>query len=1126
MKKKRNRGRFYSLIKLSKIYRIMRLICLFLLFALVQVSASTYSQNTKISVSGNNLTIEQVFGMIEDQSEFSFFYNEEQVDLSKKVKIDIVNGQLKKVMDYLLVGTDITYSINNRLIIVHEKDKNNPLKMSIQQSPVSGKVTDENELPLPGVTVVVKGTTNGTITDSDGNYSMTNVPADAVLVFSFVGMKTQEQSINNQAIINVALQEETIGIEEVVAIGYGTMKKSDLTGSVANVKIESLNQIPANNVEKLLQGRAAGLQIINSSDDPGAGTTVRIRGASSINGGNSPLLVVDGFPLGSAGNLKQINPSDIESVEVLKDASSSAIYGSRGANGVILITTKKGKAGTTQVTFSTQTTLSQFTSKLDIYNDPVLFADLHNEGRINQGWEPYYVGRSELGVYYPSVSELQSGEWPHQTYWPDYTFRDPISENYNLSVSGGDDKTKYKASVNYYKDKGIEIANDYDKITASLSFDRKLYSNVTLSNNVIITSTNRNNNSGLSFNRNPIYPVYNDDGSYYMIGERDFYHPVAITNEVLNKSKTLDILAYSYLDWQIIPELNFRTQLNYKYGNSVSDKYEPRVYTNNGYLNNGLGSISNWAATDLLSESYLTFSKTFSEVHKITAMGGFSAQQSSMRSSHLQASDFVNDVLQNENLSTGNPEKQTVSNGATESTLMSWLGRFNYVYDSRFLFTLTARADGSSKFGANNKWAFIPSSALGWNVHNENFMKTQTVFSLLKIRSSFGYTGNEGISSYQTLSRLGNARYYDNGEWQTTIGPGYISRWEYIYKIWGGIPNPDLKWETTSQFDLGVDMNFFSNKLRITADYYFKHTSDLLRLKRISPSSGYDEIWVNDGEIENRGIELSIGADIIDKQDFHFSANLMLSKNRDQVVNIGDATEGLATTSSNMVYQFTGSEIERFRSPLNILGEGESRNVFYGILTDGIIQTKEEGLAAGLTGDMAEPGEIKYIDSNNDGVVNVDDRTVIGNPNPDFFGSLNLDFEYKQFSLSVFLNGVYGNDVFNMAKFQTASTKLQRWTPDNPNNNFPRLRDGRSYYVSDWWIEDGSFLRIQNLTFAYNFDVSTLKAINTARIFINAENLYTFSGYKGYDPEVGTLGIDWGGYPRLRKLTLGLNVTF
>lgn len=997
------------------------------------------------------------------------------------------------------------------------------------QSTVKGTVISQDGLPLPGVSILEAGTTNGAITDVEGQYSITVSSATSKLLFSYIGFLSQTIEVSGRTEIKVTMSEDAQQLAEVVVVGYGSVKRSDLTGSVATVNTKQLQDIPTNSIDQVLQGRVAGLQI-TTSQDPGAAATVRIRGGSSLRGSNSPLIVVDGFPLGDAGDLKQYNVADIEKVDVLKDASASAIYGSRGANGVIIITTKAAKAGKTRIMIQQQSTVSDFTSELDLWRDPVLMAQLSNEGRVNGGFQPLYIGaENSTGVYYPSIQELQSGAYP-VTRWDDYAFRGtPVSNNTIFSISSGTDKTSFNLTGNYFTDQGVYINDDYAKGGYNLRVKHDVSDKFTVRFNNVLSKGKRNANGGLAYWRNPIFPVYTETGDYNLVGPNDYSHPVAITDKQYNDTKSLDVITSIALEYQLLPSLRLTSRINYKYGSTVNDQYFPKRYTEAGDFNNGAAYINNWEGHNTVWETFANYNKTFGK-HDLGVTADYTYETYMSRNSTLGAFDFVNESLGNENMGAGNPQMNRITNGKTETMLVSGVFRLNYGYDDKYLFTVTAREDGSSKFGNNNKWALFPSGAIAWKMHNENFIKKLNTFDELKLRVSYGISGNQGINPYQTLSRYGVGQYYDNGTWVTAIGPGYqvgTTGQDGIEKLWGGIPNPDLKWETTAQIDLGLDAGLFNNRLHLVFDYYDKQTKDLLRERILTPSSGYDRIWVNDGEISNKGFEVTLNGEIIRTDDWNLSAALVYSKSKNEVVSLGNKEQSGLNVDPNtgMQYEYSGSSLEQFRQYPNILAIGQPVNVFYGYKTDGIVQNMQDGINAGLDGAMAMPGEFKYKDINGDGVVDSKDITIIGNPNPDFAASLNLSLSYKQFDCSIFLNGVFGQDVLNTQAFNQPSNQPLRWTLDNPTNNYPSLRDGRTVMFSDWWIQDGSFVRIQNITLGYTFKPEKT-VFDSIRLYANASNIYTFTDFDGYDPEVGSNGIYYGGYPRLSKWTFGLDLNF
>ena len=1001
------------------------------------------------------------------------------------------------------------------------------------QLTVRGKVTDPTGAPVAGASVIVAGTMNGTSADVNGNYTLTKVASDAVLQASFMGYLQEEEAVNGRTTVNFILMEDSEQLEEIVVVGYGQMKKSDLTGSVASVKTEGITNVPANSIESLMQGRIAGVQITNNSQEPGASSIVRVRGNSSVNGSNAPLLVVDGFPFGDAGNLSQINPQDIVSMEVLKDASASAIYGSRGANGVILITTNKAAVGKTSISVRQQTTLSQMTSKLDLWYDPVLMAITQNEAKVNAGLTPLYVGAVNAnGVYYPSIEELQT-TWTTNTRWENLVLRElPVSNNTTVQVRSANDKTSFLASANYYRNNGLFVDDYYQKFGGKFSVEHKLFKNFTLKTGANITYGKRNYNPGRSFNRNPIFPVYDDEGNYGRYSASDDYHPIALKELSTNTPTGMSVVANAGIDWKLFDGFTLTSQFNYKHDESIQDIYNPNIYSETGAFNNGYGQINNSKSDNMVVDVYGTYDKVVAKKHHITAMAGYSYERYLGRSSSMTGVDFVNETLGNENLQAGNPERYRISNGLSETQLVSGLMRLNYGFDNRYLVTFTARADGSSKFGSGNKWAFFPSGALSWNIHNEKFLKDVEWVNTLKLRASYGISGNQGISPYQTLSRFGQHKYYYDGSWQMAIGPGYQSGYTGeggIYAVWSGIANTNLKWETTAQFDVGLDVSLFGNRLNFTFDWYDKVTNDLLRERNIAPSSGYDRMWVNDGVIKNTGFEVTLDGIMFSNKDWKIGGTLVFTRNRNRVISLGNAIEAGLMTDKNtgMQYEYYGNSLGQFRGYTNILAIGQPMYAFYGYKVDGIVQSLEDGLTAGLTGSDAEPGEFRYVDIDGSGTVDENDRTLIGDPNPDFLASLSLDVKWRNLDASIFFNGVFGNDVINTQAFGQPSNNPLRWTPDNPTNKYPKLRDDRQTKFSDWWVEDGTFVRIQTVQLGYTFPLrKQVKFMDSIRLYVNVDNLFTFTKFKGYDPEVGANGIYSGGYPRLRRWTFGLDINF
>lgn len=1001
--------------------------------------------------------------------------------------------------------------------------------LSAQNAQVRGKVTDSSRHSISGATVTIAGTTAGTTTGGNGEFAIQAARGQTLKV-SFLGYKGMEVTVGNpDTYLEITLEDDSQLIDDVVVVGYGAVKKSDLTGSVASVKMDNIIDIPARSIDGLLQGRAAGVQVMNTSQDPGSGSTIRIRGNSSLRGSNTPLIVVNGFPMGDAGNLSQINVADIESVEVLKDASAAAIYGSRGANGVILVTTKNVKAGVTTVSAKHQTVISQLSDKLDIWYDPMLMAQVANEERLNAGLSPLYVGQHVNGVYYPSLIEIASGEWEN-TNWRDLTLRIPIVNNTTVTVNSSSERASLNLNVNYYDDQGMYKQDSYNKLNVNMGIRYKLFKNFTISTYNVASINNRNISNGLEYGRNPLWPVYNEDGSYFLNGTNDFSHPLVQLNEKKDRTTGRDFINSVAIDWEIISGLTLHSQVDYRFQFSQHDLYHTRNVSQWARDNDGRAQLDKWNSQNLLSETYLTYNKEFNKDHVLTVMGGHSYNYEDVNPLATTASGFINDVLQNENMNSGDPQKNEIyNNGYTQAKLLSFYGRVNYSLKDRYLFTFTMRADGSSKFSTDHKWGYFPSGAVSWKMHNEPWLNDVRWLSEMKLRVSYGVSGNQGISPYQTLDRYGSEKFWHNGKWVTVVGPGYeVGRTgaNNRYTMWGGVMSP-LKWESTSQLNAGIDVAFFNRRLRMTADFYNKKTYDLLREKYLPPSSGYDRMWVNHGEVLNRGFEISIDGDIIDRGDWGLSAGLIYSMNRNRVTDLGDAvSHGLSYNEHDkLYYEVAGPALSMFNQNVSIFAVGQPMYAFYGYQVDGIIQKDTPPTWMDPNGVMDRPGEFNYVDRDGDGEITDKDRTIIGDPNPDFTASLNISARWKKLDFSVFLYSVVGHDVIYNGYTFMPRVKAKRWTPDNPTNDFPRLNDQRSTLLSDYFIQDGSFLRIQNVNIGYTIDFKK-SFVKGLRIYANIENLYTFTKFDGYDPEVGIDGIYWGGFPKFRKYTVGVDLKF
>lgn len=997
--------------------------------------------------------------------------------------------------------------------------------LSAQEMTVRGVVTSSADgTPVTGASIVVKGSVKGTTTDATGSFVLT-AGSDDVLLVSFLGYKTQEVAVAGRTTVDVQLIEDSELVDEVVVIGYGTMRKSDLTGSVASVKAEDVTQISSGSIDKLLQGRVAGLTVIdNSNDSPEGGVTVRVRGISSINGSNSPLVVVDGVPMGDAGNLTSVNPSIIESIEVLKDASATAIYGSRGANGVIMITTKSGKKEHQNVWFSGKVGVGVFSDRLDYWRDPVTMARLENESYENGGAEGPYMGKIWAdGTYYPSISEIESGEWPYRTRWADYVFRTSVTQDYSVGIEGSNAKNRYYVSLGYYDGEGMQYNDDYEKYTVDMSYDNKVARTVTLKTKAGFVRGFRNYNNGTSYGCNPLWPVYNGDGSYFKSQPKDYSNPVMINNEVKRESDDMSGYALIKADWSILPELTLSVSGNARAEQSRSAFFNPPLYTQAGDSYNGEGGTSESTYVNLTTDAYLTWNRTYGD-HVLSVMVGGSYENSVSRGSSITGRGFSNAALEEEVVS--GADKVITTTSRSQEMLASAFTRLNYTLKNRYLFTFTARADGASKFAEGHRWGFFPSGAVSWKMEEEPWIKELGFFDQLKLRASYGVSGNQGISPYQTFERFGYDYYWSGGEEYTVYGIGYQDGREGLgdrFVTYAGMANHELTWEKTAQLDVGLDLSIFKGRLNVTLDYYYKRTTDLLRKQYLSPSTGFDTVWVNDGEIRNKGFEVAVTGHIVSTKDWNFSATGIFSLNRNKVVSIGTAENSGCTVDANGICytQYGGSVYND--AFLNVLAIGYPVNSFYGYLVNGIIQKPQgDGTSANT-----RPGEFNYVGLNADGTLDPDQRMIIGNPNPKFTSSLNLSLSHRcGIDFSVMMYAVYGNDIFSYRKLTSPALLADRWTPERPTNERPSLRYNRQYHASSWSVEDGSYLRISNVMLGYTLPANRIPGVKHLRVYVSASNPFTFTKVTEYDPEVGENGIGGVAYPKVCVITAGAEFKF
>lgn len=942
---------------------------------------------------------------------------------------------------------------------------------------VSGKVTSSSDgSPIPGATVQVKGTQQGTTSDVTGTYKI-EAPSNATLVVSYLGMKKTEVPVNGQAKHDVSLDEENIDLGELVVVGYNTSSRKLISGSIGVVNEDEIKSAPIRTIDAVLQGKAAGVSINQNSGTPGGQNSIKLRGGSSINASNQPLIVIDGVPV-ITGDFAQIsylgqeidalsdlNPNDIESFTVLKDASATAIYGARASNGVILITTKKGGYQKTNVDFNTSYGWQTMPAER--------IPELMNAAQWNE-----YKGTTVEGI---------------DTDWMKEILQVAPTSNTELSVSSGNDKTRIFISGSYFKQEGTVKSTSYDRWSGRINVDHKLLKNLTIGGSVSMTySTNwRVEGDQTLFGPLPnalsipaIYPVYNTDGSYNEDGP--YANPVAIINDTKNVAYTNRHNDNIYLEYKFLDGLSFTSKWSADIYTLREHEYDP-ITTRQGAKYNGLGIEGSTYVSNLVSSNVLQYVKTLKKDHNLEALLGYSAEKYARRSTYIEAIDFPNENLQ---YITSAGTIRAASASALDRGMSSFFGQFKYNYLYKYIFTMTARADGSSKFGKNNRYGYFPAASFAWRIAEEKFMKKLPAVSELKLRLSIGLTGNDGIGDFASYGLYGGGYNYGG-----TSGTAPTQ-----------LPNPDLKWESTLQKGAGIDLGLFNDRISLSIDLYHNHTYDLLLARPLPSSSGFPTINANIGDLQNKGIEVVLNTENI-KSEFTWNTSFNFAANRNKVLKLYD-----------------GQPITDQGRGGNWVVEGEPIGVFYGYRCLGVDPTT---------------GNLVYDDINNDGQITSDDLTKTGNPNPDFTAGLTNTFAYKGFDLSVFLHMVYGNDIFNGNRIYLESasgednqttTMLRRWMKPGDVTDVPRVGDT---YKSSRFIENGSFMRIKNVTLGYNFPKEIIRRVKlkSLRLYVTGQNLYTFTSYSGMDPEVNyygndniILGTDFFTYPQSRTILIGLNV--
>ncbi|MCE7055008.1 TonB-dependent receptor [Algoriphagus sp. AGSA1] len=994
-----------------------------------------------------------------------------------------------------------------------------------QGTDIRGVVKDgETGEPLIGVSVLVKGTSKGVITDMDGVYSIQDIAPDDVLFFSYLGYTTQEISVGNRSELDVTLVSSASDLDEVVIVGYGVQEKRNLTGSIVSVGSEEVRKTNVQDPVSLLQGRAAGVQVTSNSGAPGGGMSINIRGSSSLNAGNNPLYVVDGVPietnvtssLNGSENfglnpLAAINPADIESIEVLKDASSTAIYGSRAANGVVLITTKRGKVGRAQISLNVHTGVSEITRKLDVLNaSQYRSAVLDSYANSDDGREP-------ISAIVDSLSSTNNGDVD----WQSELLRKAIQTNVDLSIQGGSENVKYAWSTSFFDQDGIILNSNYRRITSRLNVDFNVTDRITVGQSVSYSNgvNNRINAAGtgnLSIVREllirpPTYSMYLPDGSIngYQFGKRN---PVGLAELSTNQNKSNRIIAGQYLEYKLTDALKFRTSVNVDFLSMKEDTFIPSTLDyREGYNTGSVRSTNNitWS-----NENILTYQKQIDGKHNVGGLAGFSYQDWNYERTGLDGMFFPSDDIRTLN-GAGTISNQGV-NIATSHSLLSYFGRVSYDYDRKYLFEANVRADGSSRFGRDNRFGFFPSASVGWRFSDERFLSGAEVLDDGKLRFSAGQTGNEAIGDYTS-----------QGEFM--VGTNYL---DYSGAAPTVMPNSGLSWETTTQYNAGIDLAFWQGRLGLTVDAYIKDTKDLLYNVPIPRETGFGYITQNIGKIQNKGIEVLINTHTITTQNFNWSTSLNISTNTNQVKELPEEllTNGFIQNGN-----------------YHILQEGYPIGTFYGWRFDGVYSRDEDnvnGVTNGSQGPVFEGGDPIWHDLNGDNVIDQNDRQVIGNATPDFFGGITNDLSYKNFSLSFLFQFSYGGEIYSeinhqrnsIVRYNNLSTDaLNRWREQGDVTDFPKpvqddplQSDSR---IQSRWVEDGSYIKLKNVNLRYSLPLELVNRIGLTRLdaYVTGTNLITWTDYTGFDPDVSSysglrIGVDEGSYPQSRTVIVGLSI--
>lgn len=1142
----------------------------FLLFVCLSVMPAMAQQDKDVTLDVKNESVENVLKMLNQQTGLKFFYDQDVVAQAPRVTLQAEKTSLQSVLNQISSQTGLNFNRENNTITVgkRQNSKSGEASQAQQTMTVNGMVTDASGEPVIGANVLVKGTTNGVITDIDGNYTLNNVPTDAIISISYIGYQPLELKASSRELANVVLKEDAEVLDEVVVVGYGVQRKRDVTTSISSMKASEL-AVPVSSVDQAIVGKMTGVQVTQPNGIPGGGLTIKVRGSGSITAGTDPLYVVDGFPMSSeAGSgtgqnvspLSTINMNDIESIEVLKDASAAAIYGSRGANGVVIITTKRGKEGKDlkpTVQYDGYAGFQQRTKKIDMlnaYEYAQLSYDAHNnayldllaskglEGSISDTNEERNLklgnrpdATNQAYLLPPEIMPYVNGvQGLTDTDWQDEVMRTALTHSHNLSLSGGNQSIRYFVSGNYAREEGIVIGSDFEQMGGRGKVDvnyRKFSFGTNLSFNYsvydIVPTEDRFKEETIvasALAMSPIMPVYNADGSYnfdqwrWQYAQPQIVNPVALANEKEDQMKRYRFMGNAYGEYELYDGLKFRTSFGVDFNSYSRSYYRPSTLPTS--LNPTPPSIPEGSKRDknMLNwvwENTLSYSKTFHKDHQLSAVAGWSAQKESVNTSLIAGTGYPNDLVHTVNAATSVTDWDAT---AYEWSLLSALARVQYSYKGKYMLSGALRADGSSRFGQNNRWGMFPSVSAGWYISEEDFMKaTSSWLSSLKLRASYGISGNFNIGNYEYYALLGQSNYvFGKGEGALSNG---------LYPSTAG--NPDLGWEKTAMFNVGLEFSLF-NMLTFELDVYTSTTSDMLLDVPVAEYSGFSTVPMNIGKVNNKGVEFSLSTTNT-WGDFTWNNRFNISANRNKVVDLGGVDE-MITTQESVTF---------------ITKVGEPIGNYYTLVTDGVFANQAEidnsqdadiskRKYAHVSG--AKPGDFRFKDMNGDMEINENDRTITGNYMPDFTYGYSTELKYKNVDLSVAMQGVQGNEIANIFRRYINNMEgggncqidaLDRWQSEsNPGSGqvvrANRSATGMNGTTSTWHIEDGSYLRVKNITLGYTLPEKWLDGagISRARVYFSTQNPFTFTKYSGYNPEVNMKGTSLPGY-RLWYVSFG-----